>query len=162
MKAVCVLANSKNDSITGTVTFKSINQVVEVQVEIECCDDNTMKPGQHGLHIHEYGDSRNGCTSSGGHYNPLNVDHGDQKCDIKNRHIGDLGNVKCVKDGVKTYIRQVMEDSLIKLDGEHSIIGRTLVLHADADDFGLGGFDDSKITGHAGSRIACGVIGLCN
>jgi len=33
-------------------------------------------------------------------------------------------------------------------------------VHADEDDLGRGGFPDSKTTGHAGARIACGVIGI--
>lgn len=33
-------------------------------------------------------------------------------------------------------------------------------VHADPDDLGKGGFDDSKTTGHAGARLACGTIGL--
>ena len=43
---------------------------------------------------------------------------------------------------------------------ERSVVGRALVLHADADDLGKGGYPDSLTTGHAGARIACGVIGL--
>lgn len=34
------------------------------------------------------------------------------------------------------------------------------IVHADEDDLGRGGFPDSKTTGHAGARIACGVIGI--
>ena len=37
---------------------------------------------------------------------------------------------------------------------------RSVILHADEDDLGRGGFPDSKTTGHAGARIACGVIGI--
>lgn len=33
-------------------------------------------------------------------------------------------------------------------------------VHADPDDLGLGGQTDSKTTGHAGARLACGVIGI--
>lgn len=33
-------------------------------------------------------------------------------------------------------------------------------VHADPDDLGKGGFEDSKTTGHAGGRLACGVIGI--
>ncbi len=42
------------------------------------------------------------------------------------------------------------------------MVGRAIVVHADEDDLGRGGFEDSKTTGHAGSRISCGVIGLAD
>ncbi len=32
------------------------------------------------------------------------------------------------------------------------------MFHADPDDLGLGGQSDSLTTGHAGKRLACGVI----
>ena len=51
-------------------------------------------------------------------------------------------------------------DAQLKLSGEHSIVGRSVVVHAGVDDLGRGGFDDSKTTGHAGGRVACGVIGV--
>lgn len=41
------------------------------------------------------------------------------------RHVGDLGNVTAGKDG-KAHV--YIEDSLIALSGEHSIIGRTMVV----------------------------------
>jgi Cu-Zn family superoxide dismutase len=37
--------------------------------------------------------------------------------------------------------------------------GRSLIVHADRDDYGLGGEEDSLKTGHSGKRIACAVIG---
>jgi Cu-Zn family superoxide dismutase len=53
-----------------------------------------------------------------------------------------------------------MTDSLVKLIGPTSIIGRSIVLHADEDDLGLTGHALSKTTGNAGARVACGVIGV--
>ena len=53
-----------------------------------------------------------------------------------------------------------MEDSLVKLRGtKANVIGRSLVIHEDPDDLGMGGNSDSLTTGHAGKRITCAVIG---
>ena len=48
----------------------------------------------------------------------------------------------------------------IDLTGNYSIIGRTIVCHKDNDNLGKDGFGDSKTTGHAGARLAWGVIGV--
>lgn len=53
-----------------------------------------------------------------------------------------------------------ISDPNITLHGPYSVIGRSLVVHADKDDFGKGGHDDSFITGHAGARLSCGIIAL--
>ena len=54
-----------------------------------------------------------------------------------------------------------ISDKFISLEGENSILGRTVVVHADVDDLGKGGHELSKSTGNAGGRLACGVIGIC-
>ena len=72
------------------------------------------------------------------------------------RHVGDLGNVEANENGEANYSA---EDSLITLYGNYSVLGRSCVLHTDVDDLGLGGHELSKTTGHAGGRVACGVIG---
>jgi Cu/Zn superoxide dismutase len=41
----------------------------------------------------------------------------------------------------------------------NELLGRTVIVHADPDDLGLGGQPDSLVTGHAGKRIACALIG---
>ena len=51
----------------------------------------------------------------------------------------------------------VISDSLASLSGDYSILGRSIVLHTDADDLGKG-TGDSLLTGNSGSRLACGTI----
>ena len=48
------------------------------------------------------------------------------------------------------------------LYGEYSVLGRACMLHELEDDLGEGDNPESKITGNAGSRIACGVIGMAS
>ena len=75
----------------------------------------------------------------------------------KIRHVGDLGNIQSDQHG---NVNHIFTDHMIKLRRTKcNIIGRGLIIHADEDDFGLGGFPDSLTTGHAGKRIACAVIG---
>ena len=74
------------------------------------------------------------------------------------RHVGDLGNVTAGDDG-KAPID--IKDKQVTLTGPLSVIGRTMVIHADVDDLGKGGHELSSTTGNAGGRLACGVIGIC-
>ncbi|XP_024898351.1 superoxide dismutase [Cu-Zn]-like [Pteropus alecto] len=86
---------------------------------------------EHGFHVHLFGDNIQGCTSSGPHFNPLSKTHHGPK--NQERHVGNLGSVAAGKDGVANVS---VEDSLIVLSGDHSIIGHTMVVHEEPDDFG--------------------------
>ncbi|KAJ6185522.1 hypothetical protein N7519_006823 [Penicillium mononematosum] len=102
-----------------------------------------------------FGDNTNGCTSAGPHFNPFGKTHGAPT--DSERHVGDLGNFKTDAEGNSNGSTQ---DQLIKLIGAESVLGRTLVVHAGTDDLGKGGNEESKKTGNAGPRPACGVIGI--
>lgn len=93
--------------------------------------------------------------SAGPHFNPYKKEHGAPTAET--RHVGDLGNIQADQSGSA---KINITDSLIALSGPNNIIGRTVVVHADVDDLGLGGHDLSKTTGNAGGRIGCGVIGF--
>ena len=114
-----------------------------------------LEPGEHGIHIHEFGDLSDGCDSAGGHYNPDGVDHGD----LEQGHVGDLGNIVADKNGVAQF---KLEAKRVDLTGDRSVVGRALVVHADRDDLGKGGDEESLKTGNAGDRLGCGVIRLMN
>ncbi|ORZ07953.1 superoxide-dismutase [Lobosporangium transversale] len=151
VKAVCVFrANDKN--VTGTIHFTQENEAAPVHVQAEL---GGLPQGKHGFHVHEFGDNTNGCLSAGAHFNPHGQTHGAPDAAV--RHAGDLGNVTADANGKATLN---ITDSQIKLIGPHSIIGRTIVVHENEDDLGLGGHELSATTGNAGGRLACGVIGI--
>lgn len=144
-KAICVLHPTEGSSVSGTVTFSSSTTGVKVVANLK-----GLTPGKHGFHIHQYGDcSASDGTSAGGHFNPEDVDHGGPDAAV--RHVGDLGNIEADADGNAQYEKM---DTRISLNGEHSIIGRGVVVHAGEDDL------SSQPTGAAGARVACGVIGI--
>ncbi|KAJ3187158.1 Superoxide dismutase [Cu-Zn] [Gaertneriomyces sp. JEL0708] len=150
VKAVAVV---RGDSpATGTVTFTQDSESAPTVVSV---DLKNLTPGKHGFHVHEFGDNTNGCTSAGGHFNPNNHTHGAPEDAI--RHVGDLGNIVVGPDGT---VKATLQDSQVKLIGPLSVIGRTIVVHADEDDLGKGGHEQSLTTGNAGGRVACGVIGI--
>ena len=68
-----------------------------------------------------------------------------------------MGNVDANDDGLAVY--DLIDDQLM-IHGPLSIIGRSCVVHEKEDDLGEGDNEESKITGNAGARLACGVIGL--
>ena len=87
--------------------------------------------------------------------NPHNKTHGAPS--DSERHVGDLGNFKTDAQG---NAQGTVSDKFIKLIGPESVLGRTVVVHAGTDDLGKGENEESKKTGNAGARPACGVIGI--
>jgi len=152
ISAVAVFNGPK---IKGTVHFvedtNPNSNLVHININLEGLKKNAL----HGFHVHESGDLTDKCQSMCAHFNPYGKKHG---CPgAKERHIGDLGNLETDSKGKCNY---EMTDDMIKLRGSKAnIIGRGLIIHADPDDCGMGGFPDSLTTGHAGKRIACAVIG---
>ena len=144
-KAVATLHPTEGNAVKGQVTFTKVPGGIQVVAVVE-----GLTPGEHGFHIHQYGD----CTaldakSAGGHFNPENKPHG-APTDTA-RHVGDLGNLVADSSGTAHY---EWTDTLISFTGSHSIIGRAVIVHAGADDL------KSQPTGNAGARVACGVIGI--
>jgi Cu-Zn family superoxide dismutase len=143
-KAVAVLHPTEGNKVHGLVTFTKEGDKVKVVAHIE-----GLAPGKHGFHIHEWGDcsSKDG-AAAGGHFNPSGMPHG-APAGAK-RHEGDLGNIDADQSG-KAHVE--FTDSVLKLEGSNSIVGRGVIVHASPDDM------KTQPTGNAGGRQACGVIG---
>lgn len=148
--AVALVAPNDPSAVSGIVTFAQVGDSVTIKGTIK-----NLTKGKHGFHIHEFGNLKEGCQSCGSHYNPSGKTHGGPS--DAERHVGDLGNIVANGENDATY---ELVDKLIRLDGPTSVLGRSVVIHKDEDDLGKGNFPDSKTTGHAGARVACGIIAL--
>jgi len=148
MKCVCVIVSNK---ISGVIYLTQYNDDFTT---IEGTIDGLNPLQEHAIHVHECGDLTKGCDSCCAHYNPYKMNHGAPHS--ADRHVGDLGNIKADNNGQAKF---KFVDNSVKLSGLHNVIGRSIVIHEDPDDFGLGNHSDSLTTGHAGKRIGCGVIG---
>ena len=162
--AVAVLgpspADSKDSGVRGSIVFfqaKPADGKAPPPLRVRAQVTGLRPNSKHGFHIHALGDLTKGCMSAGGHWNPFNAPHGGPTDAAEARHAGDLGNLQADAMG---NVNVELEDRLLTLHGALSIVGRSVIIHADEDDLGRSGHPDSKTTGHAGARIACGVIGM--
>lgn len=144
-KAICVVTPTEGNDVKGTITFTQTNAGIRIVADIE-----GLTEGDHGFHIHQWGDitSTDG-TSAGGHFNPEGKDHAGPH--DAERHAGDLGNLTADENGNAHYDEV---DDLISFSGKNNIIGRSIIIHVDDDDL------VSQPTGDAGGRVAQGVIGV--
>ena len=154
--AVAVLAPNEY-GVEGVVRFSQ--GIKELKIEY---DITGLENGEHGFHIHTYGDLTDGCESACAHFNPYDTDHGG--LDSKIRHLGDLGNISS-HNGIS---KGTIETKTLSLRGDlrNCIVGRMIIVHEDRDDLGKAfsksgwGDAESLKTGNAGKRLACGVIGF--
>lgn len=143
-EAAAVLTPTEGHDARGIILLRQHDDYVRIVGKVK-----GLSPGKHGFHIHEYGDLRAADgTSAGGHYNPDGHEHGAPDAD--SHHAGDLGNIVANEDGLAVI---EMETNAFKL---HFVIGRSIVVHAGADDL------TSQPSGDAGARAALGVIGFAN
>lgn len=130
--------------VSGTVTFIPAGDMTRVDARVR-----GLTPGEHGFHIHEVGDcSAPDAMSAKGHFNPKSEAHGHYT--HPQHHAGDLPNLIADQDGNANYQRDIPHLHLAT--GPIGIIGRSVVVHADPDDY------KSQPAGNSGKRVACGVI----
>ena len=122
--------------LRGTIRFLPRCGGTLVVADIHCLPDS--ETGFFAFHIHE-GDNcqGDGFPNTGGHYNLYGADH---PC-----HAGDLPPLLSVNG--RAYA-QILTGRFCVND----VIGKTVVIHNDPDDF------TTQPSGNAGSKIACGAI----
>ena len=123
--------------LSGCVWFYQESGCVQIEANISGLP-KASETGFFGFHIHQGRDcSGAGFSETEGHYNPLGQEHPE--------HAGDLPPLLSCKGNA--YLS-------VKTDrfSVNEIIGRTVVIHSNPDDF------HTQPAGNAGKKIACGVI----
>lgn len=144
-RAIALLHPTQGNEARGTVTFSAADQGVKVEARV-----SGLTPGKHAYHVHLLGDcSAPDGTSAGTHFN-FSGSSKNPPADIQ-RITGNLGELQAGENGRATATATI-EDA--HLQGPFSIIGRSVVVHAQAND------PQSPPIGAAGARVACGVIGI--
>lgn len=147
VQSIARLASTKGSQVTGTLQFFPLAEGgVRVQGRVEGLAPNS----EHGFHIHEKGDCSSGDgLSAGGHFNPAQQAHG-KFGDSKAHHLGDLPSLDADTQGVA--IIDFVSKNLTLDRGNNGILGRSLIVHNDPDDY------TTQPTGNSGARLACAVI----
>lgn len=139
----------------GTARFVQQGMGVQVTVEVR-----GLTPGQHGMHVHEYGRCTPGVDEAtntivpfggaGGHFDPaMSKNHDDPQAPNKYGHGGDAPMLTVGTDGIG---RASFTTDKFSLTGMNGTLNRTLVIHARPDDY------KSDPAGMSGARERCGVI----
>lgn len=143
-KAAAMLEPRSGSTVAGEVTFTPAGEGMIVRARL-----SGLKPNaEHGFHVHDKGDcSAPDATSAGGHFNPGGAAHGHYG--TGSHHAGDMPNIKADGEGKAIYEARV---AMLGLSGANGVLGRSVVVHRDPDDY------KSQPAGNSGPRIACGVI----
>ena len=143
-RADATLEARSGSQVSGTVSFISADQKIRVEARVA-----GLTPGEHGFHVHEAGDcSAPDASSAKGHFNPAGRPHGHHGG--SERHAGDMPNLVADASGNASLSTEL--DMMSLTEGPAGILKRSVVIHADPDDY------KSQPAGNSGKRVACGVI----
>lgn len=139
------LAGAPGSRVGGRARFSQHGAILVVRVDLTGMEPNR----EYGLHVHEHGDCL-GATAAGigGHFNPDGKPHGRPGTDPS--HAGDLPNLRADGEGNVFYSHQ--SRAIAITDGARSVIGRSVVVSRDRDDY------RTQPDGNSGPPLACGFI----
>jgi Cu-Zn family superoxide dismutase len=142
--AEAILEARSGSQVMGKVSFTQSGDRLRIDAKV-----SGLTPGEHGFHVHEAGDcSAADATSAKGHFNPAGKSHGHHGS--PEHHAGDMPNL--VADAAGNAVISAELTQLTLVEGASGILGRSVVIHADPDDY------KSQPAGNSGKRIACGTI----
>jgi superoxide dismutase, Cu-Zn family len=143
-------ASASLDSRSGSNAKGTVNFVWQGHDVLVNGNFSGLKPNsEQGFHVHEKGDcSAPDATSAGGHFNPDTKSHG--MPGSGSNHAGDMPNIKSDANGNASYSAKL--SGFAVNNGPNGILGRSVVVHRDPDDY------KSQPAGNSGPRIACGLI----
>lgn len=136
LAVAAIKGDKKSPMLKGMVRF--YQRPYGVLIEAEVFGLPTNSDGFFGFHIHD------GNTCIGQQFVKTG-NHFDRKGQTHPRHAGDLPPL--LSYGGRAYLAVISDRFSIR-----EIIGRTVVIHGETDDF------RSQPSGDAGEKIACGVI----
>jgi len=128
----------------GTAVLMQQKNGVEARISV-----SGLSPGKHGFHIHEKAFSGSDFQTAGGHFNPTAEQHGFHN--PQGFHKGDLPNLEVKRDGTAE-MSVLLEGVTLEQGQPHSLIGRSMIIHAEEDDY------VTDPAGNSGDRIAGGNI----
>ena len=139
-------AGDTRDAIKGMAMFTVEGSGVKIVVDV-----TGLKPGKHGIHIHEKTDLSDAkLMGAGGHFNPGGAEHKHSSPTDPKRHAGDLGNIEVDADG-KGHLE--ITDDALTIEGPAGVVGHSIIIHEKEDDL-----KTQTPPGNAGGRVAGGVI----
>src|SRR5436189_2440311 len=126
LRAIALLHPTAGNKLSGTVTFTEVADGVQVRAEI-----TGLAPGNHGFHVHEFGDcSAADASSAGAHFNPTNKPQAGP--DAAERHVVEMGTVEAAPSRRATV--EYVDHQISLTNDQRSVIGRSVVVHSKADD----------------------------
>ncbi|PIK41421.1 hypothetical protein BSL78_21719 [Apostichopus japonicus] len=160
--------------LEASAQVKGVVRMTQVD-ERKCIIEGTLdglRPGSHGVAIHEFGDISDGCNSCGGHFNPFNSEHGgpsaiQRQCctriiDEQEYSLFMFTSFVSMSETSVISVLLKMVRARFRIENDQlkvwDVIGRSFVVHEREDDLGQGETPQSKIDGNSGPGLACGII----